>query len=128
MEDDPADSSDFAGVRGIQQGPQAPGIQLRRPDGRLCVHAGGWNGERSRRRLFPVSGDPAGLNYEDVDLSEQTPTLDVRMVEVEAAGIEFRSVRAGNGRHWTAVVSTIPPAVPPIWANELQRATRRSSR
>src|SRR6266403_4347375 len=74
MEDNTTDSCDFARIRRIQQGPQAPGIQLRRPDGRLCVHAGGWNGERSRRRLFPVSGDPAGLNYEDVDLSEQTPT------------------------------------------------------
>src|SRR5712691_6894268 len=61
MENDPADSSDFAGVRGIQQGPQAPGVQLRRTDGRLCVHAGGWNGKRSPRRLFPLSGDPAGL-------------------------------------------------------------------
>src|SRR6266853_1056168 len=55
-----ADSSDFARIRRIQQGPQAPGIQLRWPDGRLCVHAGGWNGERSRRRLFPLSEDPAG--------------------------------------------------------------------
>src|ERR1700681_3612364 len=61
MEDDAADSSDFARVRRIQQGPQAPGVQLRRPDGRLCVHAGGWNGKRPPRRLFPLPGHPAGL-------------------------------------------------------------------
>src|SRR5258708_255041 len=61
MEDDATDSCDFARIRRIQPGPKAPGIQLRRPDGRLCVHAGGWNGKRSPRRLFPLSGDPAGL-------------------------------------------------------------------
>src|SRR5258708_2876797 len=55
-----ADTSDFARIRRIQQGPQAPGIQLRWPDGRLCLHAGGWDGGRSRRRLFPLSEDPTG--------------------------------------------------------------------
>src|SRR5213594_122979 len=52
------DSSDFPRIRGIEQGSQAAGIQFCRPDGRVCVHAGGWIGERSPRQLLPLSGNP----------------------------------------------------------------------
>ena len=52
------DSSDFPRIRGIEQGSQAAGIQFCRPDGRVCVHAGGWIGERSPRQLLPLSANP----------------------------------------------------------------------
>src|ERR1700730_6422456 len=45
----------------VQQGPQASLIQFRWFDGRVCPHAGGWNGKRSPRRLFPLSAAPAAL-------------------------------------------------------------------
>src|SRR6266478_9663283 len=57
MEGDVSDSFDLARIRCIQQRPQAEGIQFRRLDGRLCVHAVGWNGKRSPRRLFSLSRD-----------------------------------------------------------------------
>src|SRR5260370_42251209 len=65
MEGDGANSCDLARIRCIQQRPQATGIQFRRLDGRLCVHAVGWNGKRSRRRLFSLSRDQAALENRD---------------------------------------------------------------
>ena len=53
------DSGDLTRIRRVQQGSQAPRIQLRRLYHHLCAHAGGRHGERSPRRLFPISGDPA---------------------------------------------------------------------
>ena len=36
-------------------------LQFRGLDGRLCVHAAGWNGKRSPRRLFSLSRDQEAL-------------------------------------------------------------------
>ena len=44
-------------------------IQFRRLDGRLCIHAVGWNGKRSPRRLFSLSRDQAA--FENVDRKEK---------------------------------------------------------
>ena len=38
----------------LEQGSQAAGIQLHWPSSRICVHAGGWIGERSPRHLLPL--------------------------------------------------------------------------
>src|SRR6267154_387139 len=96
MEDDTTHSCDFARIRRIQQGPQAPGIQLRRPDGRLRLHAGGWNGERSRRRLFPLSEDPAG--------ARESQDVKFRFDPTRAVDLKLHS----NARTW----STIPTLTP----------------
>jgi len=45
MENYATDSSDFRRIRGIEQGSEAARIQLRRANGRVCVHAGGRIGE-----------------------------------------------------------------------------------
>src|SRR5882672_10836638 len=42
-----------ARIRGIEQGSQAAGIQFRRANSRICVHASDWIGERSPRQLLP---------------------------------------------------------------------------
>ena len=58
LENYATDSSDFPRIRGIEQGSQAARIQLRRANGRVCVHAGGRIGERSPCPLFSLSGTP----------------------------------------------------------------------
>src|SRR5205807_9381326 len=60
VEDHATDTCNFCRIRCVQQGPQASRIQFRWFDGRVCPHAGRWDGNRSPRRLFPLSGDPAG--------------------------------------------------------------------
>src|SRR5262249_54044806 len=55
MEDDAADSGHLTRVRRVQQRLEAPRIQLRRFHRHLRAHAGGRHGERSPRRLFPIS-------------------------------------------------------------------------
>src|ERR1051326_4071335 len=57
MERDAASSCHFSRVRHIQQGSQAPGIQLRGFNRYICAHAGGRYGERPPYRLFPPSRD-----------------------------------------------------------------------
>lgn len=58
-----ADSGDVTRIRCIQQGPQASRIQFRWSDGRVCPHAGRWNGKRPPRRLFPLSAGRIGRLY-----------------------------------------------------------------
>jgi len=48
------DSGDLSRIRRIQQRPQASWIQFCWFDRNVCTHAGGGNGERSSRRLFPL--------------------------------------------------------------------------
>src|SRR6266853_809513 len=97
-----ADSGDFARIRRIQQGPQAPGIQLRRPDGRLRLHAGGWNGERSRRRLFPLSEDPAG--------ARESQDVKFPFGPTRAADLKLHR----NARTWSTIPTLTPTKGRPV--------------
>ena len=58
-EGNPFEAGDLTRIRRVQQGSQAPRIQLRRFYGYLCAHAGGRHSERSSCRLFPISRNSA---------------------------------------------------------------------